>query len=208
MKHVLSTRLWHWTNAVAVVVMIMSGAMISNAHPMLYWGDYGANFDHAWLQLPRFPGWMTIPSEYSLAVARIWHLAFAWVFAFGLAAYMVASLLNRHFARDMTVRAAHLRAIPGDIRDHLKGHFAPDNVLQRLSYVVVLFGLLPLLIWTGMLLQPGLYNALPDPFGGRASVRSLHFIAATLTTLFLGGHVGAVLIGGPWRLMRAMIVGK
>ena len=61
-RHRLSTRLWHWTNAVLLLVMLMSGLMIFNAHPRLYWGRYGANFDHAWAQLPRFPAWLTIPS--------------------------------------------------------------------------------------------------------------------------------------------------
>lgn len=48
-RHRLSTRIWHWTNALALVVMLMSGLMIFNAHPRLYWGQYGANDDAAWL---------------------------------------------------------------------------------------------------------------------------------------------------------------
>ena len=44
-RHKLPTRIWHWVNTVAVIVMIGSGLMISNAHPHLYWGQYGANFD-------------------------------------------------------------------------------------------------------------------------------------------------------------------
>jgi Ni,Fe-hydrogenase I cytochrome b subunit len=39
-RHRLSTRLWHWVNVVAIFVMLMSGLMIFNAHPMLYWGHY------------------------------------------------------------------------------------------------------------------------------------------------------------------------
>src|SRR5687767_8417491 len=50
-RHRLSTRIWHWVNAVAVFVMLMSGLMIFNAHPRLYWGDYGANADPAWLTI-------------------------------------------------------------------------------------------------------------------------------------------------------------
>ena len=50
-RHRLSTRIWHWTNALAVFVMLMSGLMIFNAHPRLYWGEYGANADPAWLQI-------------------------------------------------------------------------------------------------------------------------------------------------------------
>jgi thiosulfate reductase cytochrome b subunit len=50
-RHRLSTRIWHWVNAIAVIVMLMSGLMIFNAHPRLYWGQYGANSDPAWLQI-------------------------------------------------------------------------------------------------------------------------------------------------------------
>jgi thiosulfate reductase cytochrome b subunit len=50
-RHRLVTRLWHWINAVTVFVMLMSGLMIFNAHPRLYWGEYGANFDTPWLMI-------------------------------------------------------------------------------------------------------------------------------------------------------------
>ena len=50
-RHRLSTRVWHWLNAFTVFVMLMSGLMIFNAHPRLYWGQYGANADHAWLSI-------------------------------------------------------------------------------------------------------------------------------------------------------------
>ena len=50
-RHRLSTRLWHWINAFTIFVMLMSGLMIFNAHPRLYWGEYGANYDRAWLQI-------------------------------------------------------------------------------------------------------------------------------------------------------------
>jgi thiosulfate reductase cytochrome b subunit len=50
-RHRLPTRIWHWVNVVALTVMLMSGLMIFNAHPRLYWGQYGANFDHAWLTI-------------------------------------------------------------------------------------------------------------------------------------------------------------
>jgi Ni/Fe-hydrogenase b-type cytochrome subunit len=50
-RHRLSTRIWHWVNVVVFFVMLMSGLMIFNAHPRLYWGEYGANPDPAWLQI-------------------------------------------------------------------------------------------------------------------------------------------------------------
>jgi Ni/Fe-hydrogenase b-type cytochrome subunit len=50
-RHRLSTRVWHWVNVAAFVIMLMSGLMIFNAHPRLYWGQYGANYDPAWLEI-------------------------------------------------------------------------------------------------------------------------------------------------------------
>ena len=105
-RHRLSTRIWHWINAVALIVMLMSGLMIFNAHPRLYWGEYGANPDAAWLALGSmadvaFPGWATIPSFYSLADARLWHLFFAWVLVLGVLVYLPWSLANGHLRRDL-----------------------------------------------------------------------------------------------------------
>src|SRR6184192_2390958 len=54
-RHRLPTRLWHWVNALIVFLMLMSGLMIFNAHPRLYWGQYGANFDRPWLMIGSTP---------------------------------------------------------------------------------------------------------------------------------------------------------
>ncbi len=53
-RHRLSTRLWHWLNALLLYILFTSGLGIFNAHPRLYWGAYGANFDPAWLSPASF----------------------------------------------------------------------------------------------------------------------------------------------------------
>ncbi len=50
-RHQLPVRLWHWLNAAVILGLFMSGLMIFNAHPRLYWGHYGANPDPAWLEI-------------------------------------------------------------------------------------------------------------------------------------------------------------
>lgn len=224
-RHRLPTRIWHWLNAVAVFVMLMSGLMISNAHPRLYWGQYGANFDTPWLDLTRyldngrFPGWMTIPSTYNLALARHWHLAFAWVFAFGLLAWMIVSLANRHIQRDLTLTRAELgpRHLLTEIVHHAKLQFPTGaaalryNTLQKMAYVVVLFGLFPLLILTGLCLSPGLSPLTGwaiDLLGGRATARSIHFICAGGLGLFIVVHLALVVLAGPYNEVRSMITGR
>ncbi|AHE56945.1 cytochrome b/b6 domain-containing protein [Sphingomonas sanxanigenens] len=251
-RHRLATRLWHWLNAVTIIVMLMSGLMIFNAHPRLYWGDYGANFDHAWLQIGAvgergmlrigetmidttgwlgrwtgpdgtpvnraFPHWATIPSHYSLADARHWHLFFALVLGFGLLAYMIASLVNRHFQRDIALSRAEVapRHLWQDIKDHARLRFPKGeaalryNPIQKIAYSLVIFGLIPLLILTGLTMSPAMNAAwgwLVDLFGGRQSARSLHFIAATLIAAFIVVHLVLVLLAGPINEVRSMITG-
>ncbi len=218
-RHRVATRLWHWVNAVAVIVLIGSGLMILNAHPRLYWGRYGANFDTPWIVFDRFPGWVTIPQTYNLALARQWHLSFALVLGFGLLAYMIVSLLNRHFRRDLTIRRRDLTRthIAADIRAHLAFRFhdpeAPGayNVLQKISYVLILFGLLPLAILTGCALSPALNAGFPwmlDLLGGRQSARSIHFLAASGITLFVIVHLVLVILAGAVNEVRSMLTGR
>ncbi len=217
-RHRLATRIWHAINAVAIFILIGSGLGISNAHPRLYWGQYGANFDHAWWQLPRFPSWLTIPANYNLALSRRWHLFFALVLAFGLLGYMIVSLINRHFARDLRVRRAELAPehLIEDARAHLDFRFHdPErplayNIWQKLSYVGVIFVLLPLVILTGLALSPNMDAAWPwliELFGGRQSARSIHFLCMIALTLFVIVHLALVILAGPLNEVRSVITG-
>lgn len=218
-RHALGTRLWHWINAIAIFILLGSGLGISNAHPRLYWGRYGANFDPAWLELPRFPAWITIPASYNLAISRRWHLFFALVLGFGLLGYMVWSLVNRHFVRDLRLHRRELgaRHVWADFRAHLAFRFHdPEsprdyNVFQKLSYIGVIFVALPLAIVTGIALSPAMDAAWPwvlELFGGRQSARSVHFIAATLIALFTVVHLVLVILAGAGNELRSMITGR
>lgn len=258
-RHRLSTRIWHWTNAVTLLVMLMSGLMIFNAHPRLYWGEYGANFDEPWLKIGTlenmrtgaysgflqvgsqrfdttgvlgvwkdgdgrerhhaFPSWATIPSQYSLAVARIWHLGFAWVLALGLLFYLLWSLANGHLRRDIHITRAEWRPrhLWHDIAAHARLRFPTGaaalryNVLQKLAYAGVLFVLLPLMIVTGLAMSPGTDAWAPvvtEAFGGRQSARSVHFICAFLLVAFFLVHMVMVVLAGPFNEVRSMITGK
>ncbi len=251
-RHRLATRLWHWINVITLAVLMMSGLMIFNAHPRLYWGHYGANADPAWFEIGStdnsgfvvagplriettgvlghwndsegkvqrraFPHWVTIPSRYNLADARLWHLAFAWVLAISLLVYMVASLWNRHFQRDLMISRAEIRPshLWADIRDHARLRFPAGaaalryNILQKLSYGLVLFVLLPLIVFTGLAMSPAMDSGwawLLDIFGGRQSARSLHFIAMVALMAFFVVHVVMVVLAGPINELRSMISG-
>ena len=50
-RHSALVRITHWVNVFCFSLLLMSGAQIFNAHPRLYWGQYGADYDHAWLAM-------------------------------------------------------------------------------------------------------------------------------------------------------------
>ena len=215
-KHNIVTRLWHWVNAITVIILFMSGLNIFNAHPRLYWGEYGSWDDAAWLAMSRFPQWMTIPGHYSLADARLWHLFFAWVFALGFTIYLIVSLLNRHIARDIHISRQEWKFsnLWSEFRQHLKLKFHQGavkyNSIQKISYAAVIFLLIPLMIFTGIAMSPAMnanWHWLTEIFGGRQSARSIHFIVAWALVAFFFVHVAMVILSGFFRQMSGIIFG-
>ena len=84
------------------------------------------------------------------------------------------------------------------------------NVLQKLSYIGVIFGLLPAMVLTGLTMSPGMDAAWPwllDLFGGRQSARSIHFICASLLVAFILVHLLMVVLAGPLNELRSIITG-
>jgi Ni/Fe-hydrogenase b-type cytochrome subunit len=218
-RHALTTRIWHWANGVTIFIMIGSGLTILNAHPHLYWGLHGSQPDRPWLNTPHWPGWLTIPAQYNLAIARRWHLLFALVLAFGLLGFMIASLVNRHFQRDLRVRATEIRprhlwndvVAHVNLRFHDATHPAAYNPLQKLAYVITIFVLIPLMVFTGLAMSPAMDAAwpwLPQVFGGRPSARSIHFIVACALVLFIIVHLALVILAGPVNEVWSMISGR
>jgi len=219
-RHTRIVRIAHWINALCFLLLLLSGLQIFNAHPMLYWGQAGANFDTPWLSIPGgFPDLLTLPNHRDLAAGRNWHFFFAWLLVINGALYTAFSLVNRHFARDILPERSELK--PRHLWEEIVHHAqfkritSPAakryNTLQKLAYVAVIFVLFPLIIFTGLTMSPG-FNAIApvflDIFGGRQSARSLHFIAANLLVAFLIIHLVEVVVAGAWNEIRSMITGK
>ena len=163
-----------------------------------------------------FPSWATIPGPQWLAMARHWHLFFAWLFVINGVAYVLYTIFSRHLTRDLVPTRVELKNIGRSIVDHLKlRHPTGDaatryNVLQSLTYLIVIFGLLPLVVIAGIAMSPRLdavFTGWVDLLGGRQSARSLHFLAALGLVIFVVVHVVEVVIAGVWNEMRSMITG-
>jgi thiosulfate reductase cytochrome b subunit len=164
-----------------------------------------------------FPSWLTIPDSRWLAMARRWHLFFAWVFVLNGLCYVAYAAASRHLARDLAPTGTDWRSIGRSIVAHLRfqhptGEAAKHyNVLQKLAYLAVIFILLPLVMLMGFAMSPRLDAILPgwvDFFGGRQSARTLHFIVAWLLVGFVLIHVFEVIVSGFWNHLRSMITGR
>jgi thiosulfate reductase cytochrome b subunit len=219
-RHTRIVRIAHWINALCFLLLLMSGLQIFNAHPRLYWGQFGADHDAPWLSISGGVPWQfTLPGMRDLGAGRNWHFFFAWGLVLNGLIYLGFSLYNRHVQRDILpkkdeLKPAHLweQIVHHAQFKRITGAAAKNyNTLQKLAYVAVIFVLFPLIILTGLTMSPG-FNAIApillDIFGGRQSARSLHFIAANLLVAFLVIHLIEVVVAGAWNEIRSMITGK
>jgi thiosulfate reductase cytochrome b subunit len=163
-----------------------------------------------------FPSWMTIPDDLWLSMARAWHFFFAWILVINGIAYIAYSVASRHLSRDLVPSRRDVRSIGREIVDHLRFRHASGeaskryNVLQKLAYLTVIFVLLPLVVLMGLGMSPWLDTVIPgwvDVFGGRQSVRTIHFVVAWLLVAFVAIHVFQVIVTGVWNNLRSMITG-
>jgi thiosulfate reductase cytochrome b subunit len=164
-----------------------------------------------------FPAWITLPSQQWLAMGRRWHFFFAWVLVINGIAYITYTLASHHLTRDLMPTRSDWLSIGQSIKDHLLLRHAQGeaarryNILQKLTYLGVIFVLFPLLILMGWAMSPGLNALFPgwvDVFGGRQSARTIHFVVAWLLVGFVFIHLSEVLITGFWNNLRSMITGR
>ena len=216
-RHPAWVRLTHWVNALCLALLAMSGMQIFNAHPALYLG-LQSDFARPLLSLGGgFPHWLTLPGYQDLAAGRRWHFFLAWLFVLNGLTYLTFGLIGRHVRRDLVPGAAELRGIPRAVIEHARLRFPRGeaarryNVLQKLTYLAVIFVLLPLMLLTGLTMSPAMDAAFPwllDVFGGRQTARTVHFAAAALLALFTAAHLAMVLLSGFFNNVRSVVTGR
>ena len=132
--------------------------------------------------------------------------------------YIISALFTGHLRRNLLPGKGDLswRVFSTSIADHLSFKRPSEaeawsyNALQRLTYLVVIFVLFPLVIWTGLAMSPAFVSAIPATvtlLGGQQSARTIHFFVSLLLLLFLLIHVVMVCRAGFRSRMRAMITG-
>jgi thiosulfate reductase cytochrome b subunit len=211
-RHRAFVRITHWIVVLSVIGLLVSAVGILVSHPRLYWGETGAIGAASLIDVP-IP-FVIGPSVWNRPV----HFFFGWILTLAGVAYVAYGFITRHFRKDLVPGKADLRwtNIRSVISDHLRwrstGRNAADtyNVVQRFTYVAVVFGVFPAIFWTGLAMSFGVTSVFPVmavALGGHQSARTLHFALVALLLLFVAVHILMISIAGFVNNVRAMITG-
>jgi thiosulfate reductase cytochrome b subunit len=190
--HPVWVRVCHWTNAVAMVIMIMSGWQIYNASPL---------FDFLFPRTITLGGW--------LAGALLWHFAAMWLLMINGLVYVILGFATGRFRRKLTPITSE--GVIADSKAALTGRLAHDdlskyNSVQKLLYAgIILVGVV--IVLSGLAIwKPIQFQYLTALFGGYDVARYVHFFAMAAIVLFLIVHVVMALLVP--KSLRAMLTGR
>ncbi|MDP6414609.1 MAG: cytochrome b/b6 domain-containing protein [Gammaproteobacteria bacterium] len=219
-RHSYNARICHWINVLCFVYLLLSGIMIFLQFPELYWGKVGFQGYDAVFKLSDWGlSWEEADALGNRRWGRNYHYLFAWVFVINGLIYLGWNLWQKRFYSKMLPRREELsvKYLKADMKNHLRFR-APTGtaarqygVLQKISYLLVLFVLFPFMIVSGFAQMPAFTAISPeliDLFGGRQSARTLHVICTVLLLLFVVVHLIEVLVAGAVNQVRSMITGR
>ena len=201
-EHPWAVRFSHWTTAVAIAILTLSGLRIFNAFP-----SFGPKIPERDL-IEAVPKAITIGGW--LGGALQWHFTFMWIFAAGGLLYVISQLASGHY-RTVVFTPRDLPRVWPMARHYF--FFGPKpvatgqyNALQKLAYTtVILLGTLSLL--TGIVMyKPAQLSTLGLLFGGYHGARLVHFLAMCGILAFIPGHLVMVALHG-WDNFASMLTG-
>jgi len=224
-RHSALVRVTHWITTLCFLALLVTGCEIVISHPRFYWGEVGNNLTQPLFKIPIPASRNLVPTGYGYVLpdqngwSRYLHFQSAWILVFTGLLYVIFSVLTGHLRTNLLPGEGDLswRALSKDIAGHLRFRRPSEaeawsyNLLQRLSYLFVIFVLFPFVIWTGLAMSPAFVSAVPaavNVLGGQQSARTLHFFVTLALVLFLLVHVGMVWFAGFKSRMRAMITGR
>jgi thiosulfate reductase cytochrome b subunit len=185
-------RAMHWTNAFAMVLMIMSGWQIYNASPL---------FDFRFSPSITLGGW--------LGGALLWHFAAMWLLMVNGLIYLTVGLATGRFRKKLLPITPE--GVISDTKAALTGKLSHAdltkyNQVQKLLYAgIIIVGILIVLsglaIWKPVQLQ-----YLTALFGGYEAARYVHFFCMAAIVAFMVVHVVLALLVP--KSLRAMIIGR
>ncbi len=233
-------KITHWIGTISFLFLVVSGVEILMVHPRLYWGDVGNDLTPVLFEIPisrnyQHGGWANSTPFFDYAGTpvsagrtfeifnqngwgRSMHFLAAWLLVFTGVSYLLIGLFSGHIKSNVLPRVSELspKLFYKDFVGHLKTKMqfvkGPQyGLLQKVSYSLVIFLLLPVIVLTGLTMSPAVTAACPwllTLFLGAQSARTIHFFAATLLVLFLFVHIAMIIRTGFRQHMRAMTIEK
>jgi thiosulfate reductase cytochrome b subunit len=190
--HPLWLRLIHWSNAIAIVVLILSG-----------WRIYDAT---------RFLGFR-IPPNYTLGGwlggAIQWHFAAIWVVFAAALLYLIIGLVTRRIPRKFFPVTP--RAFVSDLVAALRGKLGHEdlsvyNTVQRVAYLFAMLDVVVLIVSGLVLWKSVQFPYLRVLVGGYEGARYVHFAAMSFMVAFILVHVVMALLVP--KTIKAMFWGR
>src|SRR6185369_15820143 len=161
-RHSAVVRVTHWITTLSFLALLVSGVEVLISHPRFYWGEAGNVLTPPLFKLPIPASRATVPTGYGYVLpdqngwSRYLHFQSAWVAVLTGLLYVGYGFFAGHFRRNLLPDRADLSrsGLSSVVARHLR--FKPAraeevwsyNVLQRVSYLLVIFILFPLIIWT------------------------------------------------------------
>jgi len=224
-RHSALVRVTHWITTLCFIALLVTGVEILISHPRFYWGEAGNALTPPLFKLPIPASRSSVPTGYGYVLpdqngwSRYLHFQSAWAAVLTGLLYLIFGLFSGHFRKNLLPGQAGLswRAFSTEIANHLRFRRPSEaeawsyNVLQRLTYLFVIFVLFPLVIWTGLAMSPAIAAVFPAAvavLGGQQSARTMHFFVSIFLLLFLAVHVVMICVAGFRKRMRAMITGR
>jgi thiosulfate reductase cytochrome b subunit len=224
-RHSVLVRVTHWITTLCFLALLVSGVEILISHPRFYWGETGNVLTTPLFKLPIPSSRALVPTGYGYVLpdqngwSRYLHFQAAWIVVLTGLLYIISALVTGHLRKNLLPGKADLssRSFLTEIANHLRFERRSEaeawsyNVVQRLTYLFVIFVLFPLVVWTGLAMSPAFVSAVPASvtlLGGQQSARTIHFFVSLALLLFLLVHVVMVCAAGFRSRMRAMITGR
>jgi thiosulfate reductase cytochrome b subunit len=224
-RHSALVRVTHWITTLCFLALLVTGVEILISHPRFYWGEAGNVHTPPLFKIPIPASRSTVPTGYGYVLpdqngwSRYLHFQSAWVAVLTGLLYVIWSFFSGHLRKDLLPAGAHLswRAFSSDFANHLRFKRPREeeawsyNLLQRITYLFVIFVLFPLVIWTGLAMSPAIASVFPPVvamLGGQQSARTIHFFVTVFLVLFLLVHIVMIFLAGFGNRMRAMITGR